>query len=297
MKLSKNKGVYLYGDNAFSRKHYLKLEDSGYSVFGIIDSRYDLDVKKDGFCFCSLKGFSKSVSDAPIIVCLNDGMKHGTVSDDLYALGFKYILILPMNTSWPQSIQSVYRKSFLHFENDEFEEVDLPEYRIDTLYDSNVISVDNDKVSFWCGKDDLIVFNEDDRDAYNESEVGETLSKYVGCCVEDFYPYRDLFDYLGGNNQKDISVYLKMQRSTDPERDKLIKNRKELYDVYEKNYIYNMSLFTDAPCTVIWDGSRNKFYVTDGLHRIYYLRSKGLVKFPVIATEDDYRSYISSISD
>ena len=52
-----------------------------------------------------------------------------------------------------------------------------------------------------------------------------------------------------------------------------------------------MSFFEDSPSRCVWSNLSNSFVVEDGHHRIYYLKQKGLKKFPIVVSWADFYMY------
>ena len=102
----------------------------------------------------------------------------------------------------------------------------------------------------------------------------------------------ELSSFKGKDETVDISPYVEcidFYRAKTPERvEYILKDRREMIEVFEDALKYDMLFFTDAPSEVLYNAQGKCFTMKDGLHRSHFLIDKGYKEVPVIVTRTDF---------
>lgn len=273
--MSKQTNIYLYGGQEIVKKQIRQnLLTCGYCC--------PIDINSD-----SIKIMDRPCEDSVVVVCLADATKHGKIAEILYCVGFEYILFLAIDGYYSREEQRFYRCIYNDFLMGQYENLVIPHYtkgNDNCNNEGDVIAWRDKYVSFWCDetyiKTRLPEYKEQ-LNCFDNTLIGK---------LEDNKLYVSLFRFLKGE-KVDITDYLRFQCSDRCQYVNYIENRKNLYNVYCDNFIYNMSFFEDSPSKVYWNDEKNCFVVNDGLHRIYFLKQKGLNKYPIVASIEDFRKY------
>ena len=109
--------------------------------------------------------------------------------------------------------------------------------------------------------------------------------------LTEFYPYKNLFDYLFGKSLEVPKDYLELQRETLYEQKELLCNRKKLFSCFESHYENDYNFFLYSPANAQWN-ENGYFNISDGLHRMIYLIEKGKNKVPIVVSNEDFSKFI-----
>ena len=292
--------IYLYADNIQSKKLAKVLMDQGYPVRGIIDIKFSLrgsmminncqiELNNADF-FDTLREKEKVL----VIICLNNGFIHSAVATELFNKGIKNIIYLPLKMqNIPINIQN--RMCQIYSEVMDYgldSSIKIPytnEYVSSNYNEINfrLIEKNSNYISFLCHKDLLYtqVFDALIENIFNPNNVG-AYKIFCDQQIENFEPYILLFKYLSGNQNVDIDKYLSFFRNNSAEKEKLLKDRSELFELYEYNLKYNFSFFLNSPANCCYDGK--KIRVKDGYHRLLYLIYKGYDLLPIKIPQKDF---------
>lgn len=291
--------IWLYAENFITREYVNNLRKKDFFVKGIIDRKYKEQWNDDQNHIWHGNLNSARIDENDVfIVCLMDGSKHDAIAKSIYEKGGSWILYLPMYSPVPISDQRVLRKSYYCFVEGLYDRIIIPRYQVISTADDELRIIErmDYAVSFWCPKRFLRCAS---KDYYEKAAVGRGINapatKYCGCKIEENIPYIELFEILSEGNLNIQEVcskeYFLCQRNSDEERIELFENRKKLYIIYEDKLKYDMTFFLDSPAKVKWNPN-GFFNIEDGLHRIYYLNSKGYELYPVVVSVDDFESFL-----
>lgn len=299
--IEKNIPIFLYGENDFAKCTFSHLKQSGYDVKGIVDQKYENFCKEDEIRF-SLRDLENwvKVKECIVIICLKNGMIHEKVASNLYDIGIRKIIYLPMKVCNSFRYQGTLRKAYRYVQAFEYEKVgQVPYYSIEEN-PVMVIERDDKWISFWCPDKYLHsstkeIINEGVPDRLKAAK--QKLMVYADVAIEEIIPYVELFKWLRGE-KADVNLYLDaMGYTVEQERKKLLLDRKELYKIYEQALCYNIGFFLDAPAQAVWNTEGGYFNVVDGMHRIQYLYSKGYREMPIAVSLEDYRQFLKCMED
>lgn len=302
MRLTKEATIFLYGNNLNSEVLAERLASVGFQIHGKIDS------KAHSFQQGTVKLYTPNEfmlldekETSIVIVCLRNALEQEKVAKELYRGGVQYILYLPMQEGGNLENRHKLRMAYQMLFRGEFENIELPEYQEENnqrgLCNKNIIINEYfDSIVFYCPNEYLHVATTDIMEEQTSNrKVAKLLYKYADTKLEKFTPYLELFDYLSGKSLQKPYMYLQARRETIEEQDKLLSDRKKLYDIYEKSFVYEQQFFNDSPVNCRWN--RNGYFnVVDGLHRAHYLISKGCRSIPIIVSKEDYENYCDLLS-
>lgn len=289
--LDRTDKIYLYGHNQISQDASENLTARDFLVEDVIDKKIFNHNNDDARLWdCQ--------SNVVCIVCLNNGLEHEKVANDLYHLGFDKILYLPMELKTSIEFQRIQRRAYRNFINRDYDSIIIPILSLtikNKIQDTSFIVINRTEkdVSFWCPKS---VLRTGTKQQYQAAAKIRKLNSeremlyYVDRNIQEFTPYVNLFYSLGEHKEAYASEYLFLQRNTEAERQTLYEDRKKLFRIFEERFQYDMTFFMESPAKVKWD-KRGWFTIIDGLHRIYYLNYKGYAFYPVEATEEDFEKF------
>lgn len=288
-KLKKDDKIYLYGTNQISVDAYYNMIKQGYNVKGIIDQRatfyQPMCINKKQFFF-----ENKDNEKISIIICLNDGMKHEIVAEEIFENGIDKILFLPMQKELPFDLASHYRKSYSEFLDGEYDRIYIPIYKVYKKQRFEIIAENKNSVVFLCPYEYLRVDEIVERRNILNERVKNKIKRYVNCYIGEFDLYLDLFRFFAGENAKSDDYFI-YQRNNEKDRKELMANKRELYLLFENKFKSNIQFFYDSPAMARWNDN-GYCSVFDGLHRICFLYLKGINQFPVKIKKDDFYKMI-----
>lgn len=293
--LKKNSVIWIYGAGKKGRTIAERLVGAGYYVEGFLDKRCDSLGEVCGRRVFFPEEAARVVSQEDIvIITLENGLQQEIVAEELAAVGCYRLIYLPMHIKQSLSVRRQYRENYMRLLNSDFEHIGgVPIFGQETAYtDYVIIKRRYSKVIFWCKTDHVHVgvFESKNISAELWDVNQDILKQYSDKKIEELQPYMELFQYLEGK-KADLYCYMEMQgRKTKEQREALLNDRKDLYQVYEQAYKYEMDFFADSPLEAIWN-EKGYFNVQDGLHRGIYLISKGATEVPVAVPIDDFEKY------
>lgn len=288
--------ILLYGENFFAKQTYRCLEENGYNVKGYIDqkylNKYEGEIIRIGPD--NVKMLTGEGRDYIVIICLQNGLQHEKVAEILYSKGMDKIIYLPMSIGGTLREQEIYRRIYRSIQEFHYEEIEeVPVYS--KMENELLLIIDKGKwgISFWCPMEYLhsstaaMILNNAPE---GSKKMKAKFLEYADVPIEEDRPYIELFKWLRGETA-DVDFYLTaMERLTEAEKRTLLADRKNLYDVYEQSFSYNMPFFMDSPARGVWN-SEGYFNILDGMHRVQYLYSKGYQKMPIITTAEEYQQF------
>lgn len=229
-----------------------------------------------------------------MIICLQNGLQHEKAAAQLHQVGISRLIYLPMQINQPIRTQETYRRIYRLLTQFRYERIGkIPVYDAEQQMPFLLIDRGESDMTFWCPMEYIHTSDAQMILKFMHGKPDTTIQKllaYADVSIEQSEPYRQLFAWLMGKRQ-DADLYLDaMGRISKEERDRLLKDRKYLYEVYETAFKYNMEFFMDSPSCGIWN-LQGYFNISDGMHRIWYLYSKGYRKMPVIVSMTDYQLF------
>lgn len=294
MIVNRNTQLIIYGAGEVGINTAKKLEQNGYKVIGFIDANKEGLGIVPGYIVYNLEK-SKDLCDKnpAVIVALANGSIHQKVSNQLYELGFKYIIFLPLDcfinrTQKEQMIDNY--NAILHGNADG---ILIEEYSdfIKPCLNENEWIVKHDAEYVWGYLNEEILFSE----SYENWKGDKT--KLTG--IEETYDrnivlrkwYIALFDYLSGKDS-DVERYFEVYAKTKTEDEKkiLLADRQHLYEIYNFEFNRGMGFFIETAPLVEWN-EKGYFNLVGGHHRTIFLLIKGLKSYPVKMSKEDFNKW------
>lgn len=301
--LSMDSNIVLYGAGYLGKSICKNLQDQGYSVWGFIDANADSIRFVEKISVYSVEDIKKKVlsgeldCNSIVIICLQNGLQHEIVANKMYLLGLENIIFLPMNLNICLTKQSVFRKCFRKVIRFQFEAIkNIPKYKISDNQDRFiVIDEDDDEIIFWCPVQYLKIATKAIIDTRMQKELvsgRNILYKYADLEIQSCAPYLELMKWLSGDKDADIDLYLDaMGRVGQFQRRKLLEDRKQLFEIYQHEYQYNMPFFMESPAMAVWN-IKGYFNVEDGVHRIHFLLNRGRREVPVLVKKSEFMLFL-----
>lgn len=288
LKIDKNIPFIIYGAGEVGNNCNISLREHGYTVVAAIDKNKSGEHIVEGLCTYKLgekTGKNDYKRTGIVIICLANGMLHKNVADQLYALGYQYIIFLPMNYCMQdknkRKLTRLYNCVLQADENLSetvvkcYENYILPD--LDIM--SSVIRKDNKYITAWVRME--ILFSEsyelwrgDKSKVFGKLEIKD---KNIGCN----HPYENLFSYFSMNSMSCDSYFTSRceEKSEEEKKCELI-NREKLYLLFMREHDRGMDFFIEGAPEVIWN-PRNYFNLVGGHHRTMFLLNEGHTLFPV----------------
>ena len=283
--ISKADEILLYGYNEYCKQQVDRLLQKEYSVIGIIDQNAE-NIAEEYRGVRIVRSISElDVSDRCILfIMLQNGMSHWDIAFDLYKYGIKRIVFCPMRNDYQNDIFLEFILQYNYMISGDYTIMKVP-YLSDWMFERSAQSpyrisqiLDNGEYIVWLPVDMI-------RTTMKEG-------KYRDLPITEFTPYINLFLFLDGREDIDISEYIRLYGKTPYPVESVeayqntINKRKSLYYYFEKNYREgNMKYFEVAAPKVVFN-ENGYVNLCEGQHRCVYLLSKGMKKIPVRVTQD-----------
>lgn len=230
-----------------------------------------------------------------LIITLNNGMMHEKIAYDFFLTGgYNKIIFLPMTIKMSDEKKHLMRRAYASIIRGSTNITRIPLFTYDEITYRLIDDTDINIISFWYPINKIFTRKTCEK---NVTQWFEAMDKEVGDKVFDIPVqnakiYKELITYIT-TGKGNIDDYLKFQGcSRGRKSEDVIESRKELFNIYNREFDYNSSFFSDSPCTAYWDDIDNVLRVTDGLHRIHFLISKGMKEAPVCMEISDYKKMI-----
>lgn len=280
--------ILIYGAAPAGQEAKQSLSKAGFNVVGFIDIQAD-DIK----CCEGLPVRNKEYvpdKNSVLFISLQNGMAHKEIAEYYYKLGLNKIIMISMDLDIPTWKKKLYRESYFKVMNGIIDKICVPLYHSGNDI-PEIIKELKDYVVFWLPIKYIYVFPSAVtwESPYSVSDT-VSLESLPGHLVTEYY---DLFSFLGGDEERDISDYLTFQkRSTEEQKNLLIRQRKSMFETFKKALKYDIDFFTDSPGHVTWEESKGGFVMWDGNHRSHFLIYMGYDQVPAYCSVEDFEKYI-----
>lgn len=298
--ICKETAIVIYGLGNIGKRKCRELVNMGYQVIGIIDQNAETLSSYCGIDVYTAEKFAKIFAERNeivIVICLNNGLQHEKTAYALSEYGYKKLLYIPMDADADYEYLMNMQKSYSLFLDGRFSELkEIPMFvgmKGDSPDNIQVISQDSENVVFLCDieylfSQDMSILKKDVEYIYKKRLKD---NRYVDKPVASVQIYKDLYDFLMGKSQSP-DIYLQHQGKEMGYNRKLLFDRAELFENYEKRYNRNIKLFYMQPTTVIWNEKKGYFNVIDGMHRLMYLYYvKNHFKVPVKTSRESFNMF------
>lgn len=300
--LRKDDAIYLYGAGYLGKVICNELLKQEYNVRAIIDERAEEIKEYQGISVYRLDEIKSQIrnENGIVIICLQNGVVHEKIALRIASADIYKILFLPMSNLFSLVEKSKFRKMYRAVLEHRFGMINnVPCYCFSNNNLILVIDENEESISFWCPIKYLRVASKvmmEQRISNKLINSKKYLFDYADKELDNYKPYIELFDWLGGEKNSDIELYLDaMGRLDKAERSELLRDRMQLYRIYEEALKYDLNFFLDAAAIVKWN-VKGYFNVEDGMHRIQYLMKKGYTKVPVFTSQLEYSLFLDCIS-
>lgn len=293
--------IVIYGLGNIGKQKCQILLDSGYQIVSLIDKNAANLPQFCGVQALTMEEFCEEFFDRKevvIIVCLNNGMQHETVANDLNSHGYDKILYIPMDGNREYSYLSEMQKAYSAFLDNKFDVLDkIPVYikgHHNVMQGIQILSSDFENITFLCEIEYL--FSPDEQTirgaAATENILKNALEKpkYIDIPIVMCKNYSNLYDYIMGKVNYP-SLYIKYLGKDEKYNRKLLEDRIGLFQCYEQRYAVNAGLFYIQPLAVKWN-PKGYFNICDGMHRamfLYYVKNH--FKIPIRTTTASFECF------
>ena len=293
-RISKKTPFILYGGGEVGNNCYRSLTEQGYHVAFALDKNKCGEHIINGIYTYKLGTEPKKIkkSDFIIIICLANGMIHKAVADELYGLGYVYIVFLPLNYCIPDEQKHKLLKLYNHvlLAEPEMEGKAIFEYcqyAFPNIHiENSIIRRTSKHIIVWMRAE--ILFSEN-----LELWEGDKSKIFIKAEYEDrnilcAHPCEDLFDFFALKAKSSDSYFdSKKEQYSQAAKEKELGQREEVYRLFEREHQIGMNFFIDGAPQVVWNANAYCNLV-GGHHRTLYLLHKGHNLFPVRMKYSDF---------
>lgn len=229
-----------------------------------------------------------------IIIGLSDGTQHRQVAEELFGLGYKKIVFLPICYT-----MNFHKKIIL---TNLYNAVLEGQYVLEQVknYDeicqnasecTGVITKNDNYVLCWIGHE--ILFSENIDTWKGDKNKIRCVNHGIDVNLNQYYWYHDLYDYLEGKRE-DCNSYLSIFNyipGSDEAKRKLV-NREKLYCDFMNNLQQGMDFFKLAAPYASWN-EYGYFNIIGGNHRTIFLQHQGFHYYPIKILHEDYFKWMN----
>lgn len=303
--LNVNSQIWIYGCGKIGRNAFDNLTKCGYRVQGFIDKMaYQIKAENNINCLTP-EEFSKEplISKCIVFVCVWNGTQQETIANILFELGCDKLVYLPMIRAASLDEIHIRRRAYRDFLMCNYAALrDIPCYCAnccENIYsdESPIISISDHYVCFWHPVSALHTMSMEDFYSIANAVPGKTPSyerffmRYADIPLTNMTPYKNLYRRLNGDEYADLNDYFLLTKGEiEFDREAFLADRQNLKKIFEYAYEFDMSFFSDSAAKCRWN-EKGYFNVIDGLHRIFFLISKGKDKVPICVDIRDWETF------
>lgn len=305
--LTINSKIWIYGGGKIGHNAFENLTKCGYRVQGFIDKRADQIIAENNVNCLTLEEFSKEplVSEYIVFVCVWNGTQQETIANMLFNIGCDKLVYLPMVRA--NSLDEIHtrRRAYNDFLMCNYDALhDIPCYCgtcCENIYTDEfpIITVSNHYVCFWHPVSELHTMCMDDFYSITNIVPGTSSSyekffmRYADIPLSHMTPYKNLYRRLSGDKFADLDDYFLLTKGDiEFDRNAFLADRKNLHEIFQFAYEYDMSFFSDSAAKCRWN-EKGYFNVIDGLHSIFFLISKGKDNVPICVDIHNWEAFIN----
>lgn len=281
--------ILIYGTGHFGHKIKHYFSTAGYHVEGFVDIRGDKIKYCDGLPVWNKEYIPEK--ETVLVISLQNGMAHKEIAEYYYQLGLRKIIMLPMGLDIPIWKKKIYRESYFKVTNGMMDKIAIPLYCFDKA-PSEIIEMTEQYVSFWLPIKYIYTFPSAVM-WQSDYSIKDTVS-LESLPRHSVIEYYDLFSFLSGNKDIDLTDYLLFQkRDTKEQKETLIKQRKSMFVMFQNALKYDMGFFTECPVYLTWETSKNGFIIQDGYHRVHFFIFMNYREIPGYCSKEDFQQYLN----
>lgn len=301
--INKKTSIMLYGYSSRGIPIYKQMKKAGYHVKGFFDRNAEKLRKMGPADIWTVQEYDTIDKEAVVVViCFENAIEQNKVAEYLFQNGFGKIVYLPMGTEYRQDIAMQMRKMYNFLLEENYEMLkEIPEYE-EMKAECNVWSIikkENGYYTVWIPIEYVytdnvirIPYAEKKR---NDKEFIAFVHQYLDIPLYTIHTYLSLYQYFLGQSELDED-YFRFQDLKDNREDfesyraGLLKDRYQLYRIYDQEFNRGTSFFIDSAPKAVWN-EKGYFNLTDGHHRSAFLYTMGYTSIPLTMAEDDYILY------
>ncbi len=301
--INKTIPIMLYGFSSRGIPIYEQLKEAGYNVRGFFDQNAEKLRKRVGADIWTVKEYDiRGKKDIVVVICFENAIEQNKVAHDLFQNGFEKIVYLPMGTEYSQDISKQMRKIYnLLLEGNYGLLKEIPEYAEIKAQCNiwDIIKKENGYYTVWIPieyvySDNIIRIPYAEKKRNNREFIA-FVHRYLDIPLYTIYMYHSLYQYFMGQGELDEN-YFRFQdlqdkrESFESYREGLLKDRYQLYRIYDQEFNRGTSFFIDSAPRAIWN-KKGYFNLMDGHHRSAFLYTMGYTSLPLTMEEEDYNMY------
>lgn len=292
--LTGRESILIYGAGEQGREFVRLFKDNGFPVKAVLDKGAE-EIKRitvGGYevCVVDPEHYDVSSQDEIVVISLWNALRHEKIALYLWEKGFQRIIYVPMSITGNSKLVSLMRRSFNEILGGNLRIVNLPEYsdirkEIKRNEDADIVYLPIE-----------LLFSEEEFEIPTEQLSGaayrkrKNVLKSAGENLMNFKSYYQMYDYLD-RAQVDCSDYFYTQIDEtavnfEEEKKRILRDRYELFQIYEKAFELDRDFFIDSAPRAIWN-PKGYFNINDGHHRVSYLFYKGIRDIPVRVGEEE----------
>lgn len=293
-KLSKETPFMIYGGGEVGNNCYKSLKAQGYQVIAALDKNKSGFNIVEGLYTYKLGNEPEELdkTNCVVMICLANGMIHKDVADNLFSLGYSYIVFLPMNHCIPDEEKRGLTRLYNHvlladsammecFVSD-YKKYVVPDMSIET----GIICKSSQNITVWMRLE--MLFSESLELWKGDKTKIHTKSRYKDRNIACANPCEDLFDYYAlKSDSYDTYFDSKKEQKTQEEKIRELSQRETLYRLFKKEHGRGMGFFIEGAPEVVWNPG-NYCNLVGGHHRTLYLLHEGHDLFPVKMKYEDF---------
>jgi len=270
--------IVLYGFNNYTQKQISEIKEQGYFCGGIIDRRaQEIKMYQDIPVVSDIRELRQS-KDACVFIMLQNALNHMEVAETLYRQGIKKILFVPMKcNAASQKIRIQLIEKYNMMQGCQYNLLRKIPYVQADFFEKNrepvcrVAKEEADQVIAWVSAEKIF------------TTIREPAG-YADIPLASFTPYIQLFSYLAGKENTDITEYVSLFGISsligNARKMEIVGKRKQLFDCFEREINQGMDFFVASAPQAEWN-PKGYLNLCEGQHRYVYLLNKGLRKIPV----------------
>lgn len=288
--------IVLYGVNHYTLRHCLELEKEGYFIEAFIDKRagkIDGQNKKIFTCGDFVEKYKK-VDDICIIIMLQNALQHDEIAVAFIKEGFNRLIFVPMHRYFIENYELEMRhlyNAFLNYQYNLLSNIPIlyaDKYTRKNSVKARIIKEEGNNLLLWVEKE-LIYSNPVSivKGNYRREEYAD-----IPLCA--FRPYIEMMKYIMYGVENENFRYLEdygrnsCQYETTLTNNDVIKQRKNLIEIFEREINFGMDFFISSAPQAEWN-KKGYFNLLEGQHRCLFLLLKGANFIPIRVKKSDFK--------
>lgn len=293
-KLIKNAEFIIYGGGEVGNNCYRKLCEQGYHVLAALDKKKSGKHIVEGLYTYQLgtEPIELDKANCIVIICLANGMIHKDVADELYSLGYSYIVFLPLNYCMPDKQKRELTRLYNYVLSTdpamkEHAVLNYIQYTFPYMtIDGSIIHKTSQNMTVWMRLE--LMFSESLELWQGDKSKMKVAAEYKDKNIACGNPCEALFDFYDLRTNSYDAYFDSRKKSASPEeKKKELGQREELYRLFKREYEKGMDFFIEGAPEVVWN-PKNYCNLVGGHHRTLFLLHEEQTIFPVKMKYSDF---------